>query len=41
MHALAMLADPTIFISIHSKGNFSDRSTNLVAAAWIKMSVLE
>ena len=30
MHALAIFAEPTIFTSIHSKGNFSDKSTNFV-----------
>ena len=32
-HALAIFVDPTMLVSIHSKGNFSERSTNFVAAA--------
>ena len=33
IQARTILVDPSIFISIHSNGNFSDKSTNLVAAA--------
>ena len=36
--ALATLVEPTIFVSMHSKGNFSERSTNFVAAACITIS---
>ena len=37
---LAKLEDPKILISEHSKGNFSDISTNFVAAPWITISGL-
>ena len=40
IHALTRLVEPKIFISIHSKGNFSERSTNFVAAACITISGL-
>ena len=33
IQALAIFVDPIIFVSIHSNGNFSERSTNFVAAA--------
>ena len=40
IQARTILVDPSIFISIHSNGNFSDKSTNFVAAAWITISGL-
>ena len=40
IETLAIFDDPTIFVSIHSNGNFSDKSTNFVAAACIIISGL-
>ena len=41
IETLAIFVEPKIFTSEHSKGNFSDISTNLVAAACIIISGLQ